>query len=119
MGIPWDGMGWDRHKLLWDGTEKYVPWTSLCFLFTNSLTTIYSKTVISSSSRMSCKSLCSKTSANFRLTEIREECDWLRLETFCRHQSTRAYYKGRAYIKIILKNHARSYYWKHGSLCNF
>ena len=19
MGIPWDGMGWDRHKLLWDG----------------------------------------------------------------------------------------------------
>ena len=27
-------MGWDRHKLLWDGmgwdgTEKYVPWTSL------------------------------------------------------------------------------------------
>ena len=29
MEIPWDGMGWDRHKLLWDGTEKYVPWTSL------------------------------------------------------------------------------------------
>jgi len=26
------------------------------------------------------------------------------------HQSTRAYFKGRAYIKIILKNHARSYY---------
>ena len=24
--------------------------------------------------------------------------------------STRAYYKGRAYIKIILKNHARSYF---------
>ena len=22
-------MGWDRHKLLWDGTEKYVPWTTL------------------------------------------------------------------------------------------
>ena len=19
MGIPWDGMGWDRHKLLWNG----------------------------------------------------------------------------------------------------
>ena len=19
MGIPWDGMGWDRHDLLWDG----------------------------------------------------------------------------------------------------
>ena len=31
MGIPWNGMGWDRHELLWngmDGTEKYVPWTS-------------------------------------------------------------------------------------------
>jgi len=23
-------MGWDRHKLLWDGTDKYVPWTTLC-----------------------------------------------------------------------------------------
>ena len=22
-------MGLDRHKLPWDGTEKYVPWTSL------------------------------------------------------------------------------------------
>ena len=22
-------MGWDRHKLLWDGAEKYVPWTNL------------------------------------------------------------------------------------------
>jgi len=24
-------MGWDRHKLLWDGngTDKYVPWTNL------------------------------------------------------------------------------------------
>jgi len=22
-------MGWDRHKLLWDGTDKYVPWTTL------------------------------------------------------------------------------------------
>jgi len=34
MGIPWEtshGMGWDRHKLLWDGngTDKYVPWTNL------------------------------------------------------------------------------------------
>jgi len=34
MGIPWEtshGMGWDRHKLLWDGngTDKYVPWTPL------------------------------------------------------------------------------------------
>ena len=47
----------------------------------------------------------------FRLTEIREECDWLRLGKFCRHQSIRAYFKGRNYIKIILKIHARSYYW--------
>jgi len=22
-------MGWDRHKLIWDGTDKYVPWTTL------------------------------------------------------------------------------------------
>ena len=22
-------MGWDRHKLLWDGADKYVPWTTL------------------------------------------------------------------------------------------
>jgi len=34
MGIPWEtshGMGWDRHKLLWDGngTDKYVSWTTL------------------------------------------------------------------------------------------
>jgi len=34
VGIPWEtshGMGWDRHKLLWDrnGTDKYVPWTTL------------------------------------------------------------------------------------------
>ena len=26
MGIPWDGMGWD-------GTEKYVPWTSLDIIY--------------------------------------------------------------------------------------
>ena len=24
-------MGWDRHKLLWDGTDKYVPRTTLAF----------------------------------------------------------------------------------------
>ena len=22
MGIPWDGMGWDRHELLWNGMEQ-------------------------------------------------------------------------------------------------
>ena len=34
MGIPWEtshGMGRDRRKLLWDGngTDKYVPWTTI------------------------------------------------------------------------------------------
>jgi len=31
--VPWDGIGRDRHKLLWDGngTDKYVPWTTLAF----------------------------------------------------------------------------------------
>ena len=66
----------------------YLPLT--CFLFRNSLTTIYSRTIISSSSGMSCKSSVSKIAAN--------------------PLSTRAYFKGRAYIKIILKNHARSYF---------
>ena len=59
---------------------------------------------------MSCKSLGSKTPVNFRLTKIREECDWLKLGKFCRHQSTRGYFKGKAYIEAILKNHTRSYY---------
>jgi len=29
--VSWDGMRWDRHKLLEDGngTDKYVPWTTL------------------------------------------------------------------------------------------
>jgi len=37
MGFLWESqgkrpMGWDRHKLLWvaNGTDKYVPWTTLC-----------------------------------------------------------------------------------------
>jgi len=25
-------MGQDRHKLLWDGTDKYVPWTTLLII---------------------------------------------------------------------------------------
>ena len=32
MGIPWDGMGWVGIiccGMGWDGTEKYVQWTSL------------------------------------------------------------------------------------------
>ena len=31
MGIPWDGMdgtGINCHEMGWNGTEKYVPWTS-------------------------------------------------------------------------------------------
>ena len=41
VGFPWEtshGMGWDRHKLLWDGngTDKYVPWTTLRITTTNS-----------------------------------------------------------------------------------
>ena len=73
----------------------YLPLT--CFLFRNSLTTIYSRTIISSSSGMSCKSSVSKIAAEF------SPFVFLPL-------STRAYFKGRAYIKIILKNHARSYF---------
>ena len=73
----------------------YLPLT--CFLFRNSLTTIYSRTIISSSSGMSCKSSVSKIAAEF------SPFVFLSL-------STRAYFKGRAYIKIILKNHARSYF---------
>ena len=73
----------------------YLPLT--CFLFKNSLTTIYSRTIISSSSGMSCKSSVSKIAAEF------SPFVFLLL-------STRAYFKGRAYIKIILKNHARSYF---------
>ena len=73
----------------------YLPLT--CFLFRNSFTTIYSRTIISSSSGMSCKSSVSKVAAEF------SPFVFLPL-------STRAYFKGRAYIKIILKNHARSYF---------
>ena len=44
----------------------YLPLT--CFLFRNSLTTIYSRTIISSSSGMSCKSSVSKIAAEISLT---------------------------------------------------
>jgi len=44
----------------------YLPLT--CFLFRNSLTTIYSRTIISSSSGMSCKSSVSKIAAEFSLS---------------------------------------------------
>jgi len=48
-------------------------------------------------SRMSCRSPVSKFPAEFSLNSIS-------------HQSPKAYSKDRAYIKTILKNHARSYY---------
>jgi len=32
MGQAYIAMGWDRHKLLWDGTDKHVPWTTLEFM---------------------------------------------------------------------------------------
>ena len=44
----------------------YLPLT--CFLFRNSLTTIYSRTIISSSSGMSCRSSVSKIAAEFSLS---------------------------------------------------
>ena len=83
----------------------YLPLT--CFLFRNSLTTIYSRTIISSSSGMSCKSSVSKIAAEFSLTgnSISRSFSFVFLPL-----STRAYFKDRAYIKIILKNHARSYF---------
>ena len=27
--MSWESHGMGRHKLLWDGTDKYVPWTTL------------------------------------------------------------------------------------------
>ena len=29
MVIPWDGIGINCYGIGWDGTEKYVPWTTL------------------------------------------------------------------------------------------
>ena len=118
----------------------YLPLT--CFLFRNSLTAIYSRTIISSSSGMSCKSSVSKIAAEFSLTgnsisrrifgptlscraiEVSWNVKFLsryparsalatQLSVILFHElplSTRAYFMGRAYIKIILKNHARSYF---------
>ena len=95
---------WNKQKLR-KKIYIYLPLT--CFLFRNSLTTIYSRTIITSSSGMSCKSPVSKIAAEFSLTgnsiSRRIFAPTLML-------STRAYFKGRAYIKIILKNHARSYF---------
>ena len=57
----------------------YLPLT--CFLYRNSLTKIYSRTIISSSSGMSCKSSVSKIAAEFSLTG-----NCLTLSSFCRSQ---------------------------------
>jgi len=35
-------MGWDRHKLLWDGTDKYIPWTTLPFWAVGTRSQIFS-----------------------------------------------------------------------------
>ena len=104
----------------------YLPLT--CFLFRNSLTTIYSRTIISSSSGMSCKSSVSKIAAEFSLTgnsisrrifgptlscraiEVSWNAKFLSRSFVFLPLSTRAYFNGRAYIKIILKNHARAYF---------
>jgi len=61
------------------------------FLFRNTLTTVYSKTIIPSSSGMSCRLSVSKIPVEILPNSIS-------------HQSTRAYIN-------ILKNHARSHYW--------
>ena len=50
----------------------YLPLT--CFLFRNSLTTIHSRTIISSSSGMSCKSSVSKIAAEFSLSGKNSFC---------------------------------------------
>jgi len=63
----------------------YICLSLTCFLFKNSLTTIYSKTIISLSSGMSWRSSVSKIPAEFSLNAVS-------------HQSTRPYFKGRAYI---------------------
>ena len=100
----------------------YLPLT--CFLFRNSLTTIYSRTIISSSSAMSCKSSVSKIAAEFSVkrmayTALKQYKYIKKLNKYKKRMfdsfvflplSTRAYFKSRAYIKIILKNHAKSYF---------
>jgi len=40
--VPWDGMRWDRHKLLRDGTDEYVPWATLEIFKRNSVSMKYS-----------------------------------------------------------------------------
>ena len=76
----------------------YLPLT--CFLFRNSLTTIYSRTYTALNDRMAYTALKQLNKYKKRMFD---SFVFLPL-------STRAYFKGRAYIKIILKNHARSYF---------
>ena len=87
----------------------YLPLT--CFLFRNSLTTIYSRTIISSSSGMSCKSSVSNIAAEFSLTG--NSISRRILNKYKKRMFGSFVFlplSTRAYIKIILKNHARSYF---------
>ena len=80
----------------------YLPLT--CFLFRNSLTTIYSRF----------KNLFKKIFWKGWHTPHQSSLNKYKKRMFDSFVflplSTRAYFKGRAYIKIILKNHARSYF---------
>ena len=76
----------------------YLPLT--CFLFRNSLTTIYSRTYTALNDRMASPH---QSSLNKYKKRMFGSFVFLPLSTW-------AYFKGRAYIKIILKNHARSYF---------
>jgi len=44
--VPWDGIGRNRHKLLWDGngTDKYVPWLTLCITVLQHMATLLNNT---------------------------------------------------------------------------
>ena len=93
----------------------YLPLT--CFLFRNSLTTLYSRTIVSSSSGVYCKSPVSNIAAEFLLTgnsisrRILNKYKKRMFDSFVfLPLSTWAYFMGRDYIKITLKNHARSYF---------
>jgi len=70
----------------------YIYLSLTCFLFINSLTTIYSKTIISSSPGMSCRSWVSKVPAEFSLNSISRKIFASQLGLIL---------KGRAYVKIV------------------
>ena len=70
----------------------YIYLSLTCFLFRNSLTTIYSKTIISSSPGMSCRSWVSRITAEFSLNSISRKIFASQLGLIL---------KGRAYVKIV------------------